>query len=104
MDIDLDGLSVADLKKLQSRVARAIVSYENRQKRKALVEIEDVAKKLGYSLAELTDQITARKRAPATPKYMNPADRSQTWSGRGRRPRWFEAALEAGKSPDDMRI
>jgi len=104
LDIDLEDLSVADLKKLQSKVTRAIASYEDRQKKKALVQVEEVAKKLGYSLAELTEQIAARKRAPAAPKYMNPADNSQTWSGRGRRPQWFEAALEAGKSPNDMLI
>jgi len=46
----------------------------------------------------------ARKRTPATAKYANPADASDTWSGRGRKPRWFEAALRDGRTPADMAI
>ena len=36
-------------------------------------------------------------------KYRNPADGS-TWSGRGLKPKWLLAALEAGQSQDDYLI
>jgi DNA-binding protein H-NS len=55
-------------------------------------------------LAQLTGATVSRKRAPATAKYGNPANPSDTWSGRGRKPRWFEAALNAGKTPEDLAI
>jgi DNA-binding protein H-NS len=38
------------------------------------------------------------------PKYRNPLDPNQTWSGRGKRPRWFVAALNDGKTEKDMLI
>jgi DNA-binding protein H-NS len=38
------------------------------------------------------------------PKYRNPNDKSQTWSGRGLSPRWMSAALKAGKSKDAFLI
>ncbi|RDS83038.1 H-NS histone family protein [Dyella monticola] len=38
------------------------------------------------------------------PKYRNPADPEQTWSGRGKRPRWFNDALKAGKKEKDLAI
>ncbi|GLQ92301.1 H-NS histone family protein [Dyella acidisoli] len=38
------------------------------------------------------------------PKYRNPADPEQTWSGRGKRPRWFNDALKAGKKEKDMAV
>ena len=38
------------------------------------------------------------------PKYRNPADPEQTWSGRGKRPRWFNEALKAGKKEKDLAI
>ena len=38
------------------------------------------------------------------PKYQNPADPSQTWTGRGRTPRWISEMRTAGKSIDDLRI
>ena len=27
-----------------------------------------------------------------------------TWTGRGKRPNWFKAAIESGKSPDDLAV
>ena len=37
----------------------------------------------------------------ATAKFRD--DQGNEWSGRGPRPAWFKAALEAGKSADDLR-
>jgi DNA-binding protein H-NS len=104
MDPNLNALSLKELKDLQTQVAKAIATFEDRRKKEALSELEDKARALGFSLAELTGGTVARKRAPATAKYANPANRSDTWSGRGRKPRWFEAALNAGKSPEDLAL
>ncbi len=104
MDLNLNALSLKELKELQNQVAKAIATFEDRRKKEALSELEDKARALGFSLAELTGGAVARKRAPATAKYANPANSSDTWSGRGRKPRWFEAALNAGKSPEDMAL
>lgn len=102
--IDLEKLSLKELKELQSRIAKEIASFEARKKKEALAELEDKAKALGFTLAELTGAAAVRKRAPAAAKYANPADASDTWSGRGRKPRWFVAALTAGKTPEDLSI
>ena len=104
MDINLNNLSLKELKDLQSQVAKAVSSFEDRKKKVALAELEEVARSNGFSLAELTGTSIVRKRSPATPKYANPADSTDTWSGRGRKPRWFEAALKSGKRPEDMAI
>ena len=104
MDINLNTLSLKELKDLQSQVAKAVSSFEDRKKKEAIAELEEMARAKGFTLAELTGATIVRKRSPAVPKYANPADRSDTWSGRGRKPRWFVAALAAGKSPDDVAI
>jgi DNA-binding protein H-NS len=104
MSIDLNNLSLKELKDLQAQVAKAISSFEDRKKKLALAELEDKARELGFSLAELTGAVVTRKRSPAMAKYANPADASDTWSGRGRKPRWFDAALKAGKRPEDMAL
>lgn len=104
MDIDLNELSLKELKDLQSQVAKAINGFEDRRKKEALAEIEEKARALGFSLAELTGVAPARKRSPAVAKYANPADPTDTWSGRGRKPRWFEAALKSGQKPEDLAI
>ena len=37
------------------------------------------------------------KRRALAPKFRNPAKPSETWAGRGNRPRWLVAALKGGK-------
>lgn len=104
MDIDLNALSLKELKELQSQVAKAINGFEDRRKKEALAELEEKARTMGFSLAELTGIAPTRKRSPAVAKYANPTDPTDTWSGRGRKPRWFEAALRSGKKPEDLAI
>lgn len=104
MNIDLNALSLKDLRNLQVQVTKAIASFEDRRKKEALAELEDKAKEMGFTLAELTSSAMPRKRAPAAAKYANPENSAETWSGRGRKPRWFIAALAAGKTPDQLAI
>lgn len=104
MSTNLDTLSLKELKDLQGRVAKAISSFEDRHRRATLAEIEELARTKGFTLSELTGISTPRKRAPAVAKYANPANKSDTWSGRGRKPRWFAEGLKAGKSPEQMAI
>jgi DNA-binding protein H-NS len=43
-------------------------------------------------------------RGAVAPKYRNPEDPSQTWAGRGLKPRWLAAALKAGGKIEDFAI
>lgn len=104
MSLDLNEYSLKELKELQSKVAKEIANFETRKKNEALLKLEEKAKELGFSLAELTGTASMRKRSPAVAKYANPDDSLDTWSGRGRKPRWFVAALAAGKSPEELSI
>jgi DNA-binding protein H-NS len=104
MSMDLNSLSFKELKDLQSQVVRAIATFEDRAKRAVASELEELAKARGFSLSDLVSLAGPRKRAASGAKYANPADASQTWSGRGRKPRWFTAAIAAGKKPEDLAI
>jgi DNA-binding protein H-NS len=102
--MDLNTLSLKELKELQSQVARAIAGYEDRRKREVIAELDDIARANGFSLAELTGAAAARKRSHSVAKYANPANKADTWSGRGRKPRWFSEALARGTKPESMAI
>lgn len=41
---------------------------------------------------------------PVLPKYQNPKNPSETWSGRGKQPRWLKTQLRAGKKLNDLLI
>jgi len=100
--VDLDNMSLEELKELNKKVTKAINTYEDRQKQQALAALDEKAREMGFSLSELTGGRKARK--PSVPKYRNPDDPSMTWTGKGRQPEWFKAAIAAGKTPEDMAI
>lgn len=104
MDYDLNAMSLKELKDLQVQVTRAISGYEDRRKKAALAELEEKARELGFSFAELAHMAPTKAKAVSAPKYSNPENQSETWTGRGRKPRWFIDALAAGKQPGDMAI
>jgi len=43
-------------------------------------------------------------RGPVAPKYRNPENPSETWAGRGLKPRWLAAALKTGKKLEHFSI
>lgn len=102
--MDIDALSLNELKALRSRVDRAIVTYEERKKKEALAELEEMARRMGYPLADLLAMSAVKPRKTVAAKYANPADPAETWTGRGRKPKWVEAALASGKTLEDLTI
>jgi len=59
--------------------------------------------------ATATKRASKRGRSPnagrkVEPKYRNPANPAETWTGRGKPPRWLAAELADGKSKDDFLI
>ncbi len=101
---NLNTLSLKELKELQSQVGKAISGFEDRKKKETLAELQEIARAKGFTWEELTGASVVRRRAPATAKYANPANKSDTWSGRGRKPRWFIGALASGKHPDELAV
>jgi DNA-binding protein H-NS len=102
-----------DLKKLnQNQLNDLITKAEQRKmeiEKEKLVKLRDRINKLikdeGFTFEDVFGARRTRRTATkVAPKYRNPADPSQTWSGRGKRPRWFNAALKAGKKEKDLLI
>lgn len=116
MKINLKGMTRKELQKLKADIDKALVRVEETEKRKALQAAEKAAKAMGYSLSELeglksaTKAKTARPkkasdgRAKVAPKYRNPNDPDETWTGRGRKPKWVVAYQSGGGSLDDILI
>lgn len=72
-----------------------------REKIHALIRAE------GYTFEDIFGHGRAKARKSGgivPPKYRNPASPDQTWSGRGKRPRWFSDALKTGKKEKDLLI
>lgn len=103
--MDLNNLSLSELRKLQADITKAIANFEDRKKKAARSELEDKAKEMGFSLAELFGGAPSKRSSrSAEPKYAHPENPSLTWSGRGRNPQWVKEALAAGKKLSDLAI
>ncbi len=100
---DLNKMSKPELQKLKKDVDKALSTMESRHKGDARKAAEDAAKKYGFSLGDLVGKSRGKK--PSAPaKFRNPADASQTWSGRGRQPAWFKDGIAKGKKASDFAI
>lgn len=102
MSINLESMSSDELKKLINDAQKALKTVDARRKADAKRAAEQAAKEFGFSLDEILS--AGGKGSKGSAKYANPADPSQTWTGRGRKPNWVIEALKAGKSIDDMAI
>lgn len=103
MSLDLNSMSREELTALKGEVEKALKSLDTRRKAEALKAAQDAAREFGFSLADLTESGKPSGRK-AAPKYANPSDPAQTWSGRGRQPVWFREAIAAGAKPEDFAI
>lgn len=102
--LDLNALDLTELKQLQRDVAKAIDNFESRKKAEAVAALEAQAKELGFSLADLAVAAKGKKRGTGAPKYRHPENSDLTWTGRGRKPKWVEAHIAAGKDVADLEI
>lgn len=106
----LERMNLNELKELRKKLDRAIANYETRRRQQALSALEQAAREHGFRLSELIADrqpgkpgSKAGEAAPgAAPAYVNPDNPEQTWSGRGRRPRWVHEALEGGRTLEEM--
>ena len=92
--MELDKMSIDDLWSLHIEVARLL-----RDK----IRTEKLA--LEVRLKILKAPISVRRSyPPVSAKYRNPDSPSETWSGRGKQPRWLAAQIKSGKRVEDFRI
>jgi DNA-binding protein H-NS len=99
---NLEILSTGELWVLHQKVA-ATVKAKIIAEKKAL---EDRLSQLNRRIrVEQTSETPVRRPYPTVlPKFRNPEQPSETWTGRGKKPRWLTAQLKAGKPIDDFRI
>lgn len=105
MALNLTAMSRKELLQLQNDVEKALKDAEKRDRREALKAAEHAAAEYGYPLEDLVGgKKSAGARPKAAPKYRNPENPEQTWTGRGRRPQWVHDALAKGTDISDLEI
>lgn len=108
--IDLSQFSIEELETLVKRAEAAIRQAKAKKASELRRQVELTAEQLGISVAELLGlEKPSRKPVRATsskiaPKYRNPSNPEQTWTGRGQKPVWLRERLANGAHLEDFLI
>ena len=100
---DLKSMSVDELSSLHEFVSAALA----RKIQAETARLNQQLRQLGPGAVAHNVKKVSHARRPypqVFPKYRNPVEPSETWAGRGKKPRWLTAQLRSGKRIDDFRI
>ena len=101
---NLDRMTYADLIGLEGEIARLKTEKQTSERAALKEKLTDIAKDAGFDINELFGKAKKGKGSVA-PKYRDPANPQNTWTGRGRPPRWLAAALKGkGVKKEDFLI
>lgn len=101
--INYDKMSVKELTDHIARAQRALAAAKERERSDLKQKIASLAENAGFSVGELFGQRGRGGKSVAV-KFMNPDNRSETWTGRGRKPNWLVARLSKGAKMSDFAV
>lgn len=102
--VKIDQLKEMSVEALQNLItnAQALVNQYEKDKKKAVIkEIKTLAASANLNI-DIKDEDVEKPNARNVAKYCNPDNPHETWSGRGKRPKWLNDALASGKKLDDL--
>jgi len=107
--VNLEGLSLPELKSLKADVEQAIRKQVSGTQR-LVKKVQKLAAAQGFSLNELlaiaggSGEVPATSRSGSVIKYRNPVNPSQGWTGHGRKPGWVVEYLANGGTLDKLAV
>ena len=103
MALDLKGFNHSQLHELIAKARQREIDLRKEKLDDLRERVAALLKKEGFTQADVFPRRAGKaKGAPIAVKYRNPANKEQTWAGRGKRPRWFHEALAAGRKEKDF--
>ena len=97
---NFDGMSVDELWQLHEELSQVLsvrLTSEKRELEKRLAQLRREKESRQSEIGDGRNPARERRKYPrGYPKYRNPEEPSETWSGRGKQPRWLTAALKTG--------
>lgn len=105
---DLEAMPLDDLWTLHERISKLLserILAEKQELEARLLRLNRVQPADTYPKPAKAKQERSRRKYPKVfPKYRNSKAPFETWSGRGKQPRWLVSALKAGSKIEDFEI
>ena len=96
--IELTGLDIDQLAELLNNAQAELASREKQNRKDLRAELERRVAAAGYELSDVFPELGAASSSPARrerpPRYRDPQNPGQTWSGVGRTPNWVQAIVD----------
>jgi DNA-binding protein H-NS len=120
MDLNLNTMSIAELRRLQSKVNTEMQRRSDTARRDFVKKLKKMAADEGLSLSDVIEDIAQTESREAAPtrkrktkssekktgklplKYHHPENPGVGWSGHGRRPQWIIDWLAQNKSLETL--
>ncbi len=98
-------LSEQELTAMIQDAEKALQKKKDAQKKAVIRQIESLAASIGVKvIIEDERKSSPRKGSRVPPKYRNPENSMQTWSGRGVMPKWMQTLIDKGQKKSDFLI
>ena len=109
MSYDLNTLSASELEALIDEAKQLITEKQEQRVHSAYLEVVRIASDLGMTVEELINRGRNKSQKPVKkgvvpPRYRNPLNEFETWTGRGKQPRWVAHNVSRGITLEDMLI
>jgi DNA-binding protein H-NS len=102
---NIEKMSLKELTDLENRVRKQIVIAKDREKSRVKQEILATLEDTGFSVSELFGSGRGSlKGSKVAVKYRDKSDPSNTWTGRGRQPKWLAARIAKGAKIQDFAV
>jgi DNA-binding protein H-NS len=101
--MNLKSMSLDRLANLRGQVEAALVAKVADQRRALESELSKISR-FQVGGARTKSGRGGLKGSSVAPKYRNPENATETWAGRGLKPRWLTAAIKSGKKLEDFAI
>jgi DNA-binding protein H-NS len=107
--LDLEAMDFDELWLLHEQLTHILsekIGAEKLELEKRLAQLSraELREAKSASSETQTGRPPRRKYPKVLPKYCNPSAPEETWSGRGKQPRWLVAALQSGHGLEEFRI
>jgi DNA-binding protein H-NS len=100
----LKTMSIDKLLNLKNQVEAALASKVTEQRHALESELSKLDRFQGGAGRTKSASGRGGARGSVAPKYRNPENPTETWAGRGLKPRWLTAAIKSGKKIEDFAI
>jgi DNA-binding protein H-NS len=102
----LANMTIDALITLRDNADRIIRTRAKSERRALEKQLSRLSSYIGINTERATGKhkSSSLKGRKVAPKYRNPANKSETWAGRGVRPRWLRAALKGGHKIEEFAI